>query len=396
MRHSTTFSKPVKRPLVVSAVAFSLSLGVVEAAECPAEGLRAPPGYYLMADENPLQEYVCPTVEPHTGSMNFTSKYEGSDASRDELNTEAEAEYKAAVEKVRTLEKAVIAAANDYQIDGDGVLARECVLQLLDSWGSSNAMVTDDINGTGQAVRKWALAAIANGYLRVTLPKPEAITDSDRQQRIEGWFARLSQGVQAYYSDRPLEKVNNHDYWAAWAVAATAVVSNDCAGWNWSMAKFDEAMGQISGEGYLPNELSRETRALEYLNYAMQPLATLATWAQVNQQPLYDTYHPEFQKLAGNVVDGLNDPSIIASLTGFEQVTDGLYTSWSLAWLEPWQAGEELLPGMQTLMDMYRPLKSTRLGGDLTWLYAVQSVEENPQPPGKVRVNEKEKPGGKK
>ena len=47
------------------------------------------------------------------------------------------------------------------------------------------------------------------------------------KQLIEGWFLRLSKKVMNYYSYRPLDKVNNHDYWAAWAVMLTAVVLQD-------------------------------------------------------------------------------------------------------------------------------------------------------------------------
>ena len=196
------------------------------------------------------------------------------------------------------------------------------------SRASSDALLTDDINHVGQAVRKWALAAAANAYLRMWTSAPEAAMDLERARRIEGWFLRLSDGVRDYYTDREARKVNNHDYWAAWAVMSSAVATQDCDDWNWSMAKFDEAMGQINNGGYLPKELSRETRALEYMNYAMQPLTMIAVFAEVNGNSVYDRYQDSFRKMSGNVVAALDDPDRIERITGDEQVVDGLYKSW--------------------------------------------------------------------
>jgi len=216
--------------------------------------------------------------------------------------------------------------------------------------------------------------------------------DLERARRIEGWFLRLSDGVRDYYTDREARKVNNHDYWAAWAVMSSAVATQDCDDWNWSMAKFDEAMGQINNGGYLPKELSRETRALEYMNYAMQPLTMIAVFAEVNGNSVYDRYQDSFRKMSGNVVAALDDPDRIERITGDEQVVDGLYKSWSLAWMEPWQATWGSVEGMPAFLDELRPMKSTRLGGDISYLYGIDPLWPDgaqPDPPSNIQVSER-------
>lgn len=380
------------RVLLSAAVAGVFGVSSVHAGQCLNGELRAPVGYYQAPEPDAGGDYDCDRVEPHVGSLALTSKYEGSDSARNELNKQAYEEYKEATSKVRGFEKAVIAAADDYQVDGDGSEALNCVLDNLDEWAQADALLTDDINHVGQAVRKWALAAAANAYLRMRTSAPEAALDAQQAGRIEDWFMSLSDGVRGYYTDREPRKVNNHDYWAAWSVMSSAVATQDCDDWNWSMAKFDEAMGQINDEGYLPKELSRETRALEYMNYAMQPLTMIAVFAEVNGNSVYDRYQDVFPEMVRNVVLGLEDPQRIESLNGDEQIVDGLYKSWSLAWMDPWQATWGAVEGMPAFLHELRPMKSTRLGGDISFLYRINPLwpdGSQPNPPSNIKLSKR-------
>jgi poly(beta-D-mannuronate) lyase len=321
--------------------------------------------------------------------MTFTSKYKGSDSARNELNKQAYQAYLDASKNVRQFEKQLMAAADDYQVDGDGPEARDCVINNLNAWAQANALLPDEINQVGQAVRKWALAAAANAYLRVKMSAPEGALDPGKTARIERWFASLADGVRAYYTDREPRKVNNHDYWAAWAVMASAVATGNCDDWAWSLRKFDEAMGQITSDGYLPKELSRQDRALEYLNYAMQPLTMIAVFAEVNGVPVHEQYQASFEKLARNVVAGLHDPSRVEAITGYEQITKGLYTEWGIAWMKPWAETWGSLEGMDDFLNEHCPVQNTRLGGDLEFLYQVGPqwpAKNAPYPPGNLRI----------
>ncbi len=379
------------RILLFTALATVVGATSVQAAQCPESGLRAPIGYHQIPEDSDPGSYHCKVISPQQGDMTFTSKYKGSDSARNELNKQAYQAYLDASKNVRQFEKQLIAAADDYQVDGDGPEARDCVINNLNAWAQSNALLPDEINQVGQAVRKWALAAAANAYLRVKMSAPEGALDPEKTARIERWFARLADGVRAYYTNREPRKVNNHDYWAAWAVMASAVATGNCDDWAWSLHKFDEAMGQITPDGYLPKELSRQDRALEYLNYAMQPLTMIAVFAEVNGEPVHEQYQASFEKLARNVVAGLHDPSRIEAITGYEQITKGLYTEWGLAWMRPWVETWGGLEGMDDFLNEHGPVQNTRLGGDLEFLYQVgpQWPEGSaPYPPENLRISE--------
>ncbi len=388
MKNGQTFRfGKTSKILLSTALVSSLGVASVQAAQCYEEGLRAPLGYYQIPEPRGGGSYDCAVVEPHQGSMNFNSKYEGSDSARNELNEEAYQEYLDASETIRNFEKEVIASADDYQVDGDGPAARDCVLENLETWAEADALLPADINHVGQAVRKWALAAAANAYLRVKLSSAESDLDPARLDRIEAWFGKVANGVREYYTDREPRKVNNHDYWAAWAVMSTAVATKDCGHWNWSMAKFSEAMDQISVDGYLPKELSREDRALEYLNYAMQPLTLIAVFAEINSIPVHEEYGDSLTRLAQNVVNGLEDSSDIQAITGYEQITDGLLTAWGLAWMKPWAETWGELPGMSEFLAAHGPVKNTRLGGDIEFLYGIKPRWATPYPPTDLRID---------
>jgi poly(beta-D-mannuronate) lyase len=225
----------------------------------------------------------------------------------------------------------------------------------------------------GQSVRKWALATMAISYLKLTQtnstpPMPTRLS-SISKSIIENWLVMVAEDVRKHYSHRPIEKVNNHDYWAAWAVMATAVISNREDLFNWSLEKFHLGISQIDDQGYLPNELKRETRALSYHNFALQPLVWMAVFSEVNDRGLNDSQFRALSKLATSTISGLRDPAIFSDLTGYEQYVDGLDTSYSLAWIEVWASTFPELNRMSENLVRLRPMKSTRLGGNVSLLF---------------------------
>lgn len=126
------------------------------------------------------------------------------------------------------------------------------------------------------------------------------------------------------------------------------------------------------------------------MNYAMQPLTMIAVFAEVNGNSVYDGYQDTFQDMVRNVVAGLEDPQQIKSITGDEQLVDGLYKSWSLAWMEPWQATWDDVGGMSAFLDDLRPMKATRLGGDISYLYRINPLwpaGSQPNPPSNIKLS---------
>lgn len=304
---------------------------------------------------------------PYLEQMVFPSKYEGSDSARDELNEAAEARYLQLTASIKTLESLIAKWSDQYLAGNLG--ARECGLALIEEWARQGALSHKQINNMGQSVRKWALATLAVHYLKLVSPGNAPELDENRRRLIEDWFVGHAYEVKEYYSYRPLEKVNNHDYWAAWAVMLVATRVNDRELFDWSLEKYREAISQIDRDGYLPNEMARQTRALSYHNYALHPLVWLAVFAQANGVELSPAQSAALERLVNRTLEGLEDPEPFVLLTGHAQEMEGLLTPYNLAWMEVWVSGFKAQGAMNDYLVRYRPMRSTRLGGNLSLLF---------------------------
>jgi poly(beta-D-mannuronate) lyase len=334
--------------------------------------LLAPPGYYQPVAAKKGGSYECPDYpEPHTGPLVFASKYEGDGSSKSKINEEAESRYKESVKSIRALESLSSSITRDF-IRGAGEEARDCLIGLLSAWAEAGALLHGQANPIGQAMRKWALATTGVHYLQIMqLDADLPAADARKRRHIEQWFARLAAGAIAYYSNRGADKANNHDYWAAWAVMVTAVNLQDRQLYAWAIDKYRQGIRQIDGEGYLPNEMKRKSRALSYQNFALQPLVMLAVFAEANGQ-LLPTERAALERLAEKVVAGISDPRLFQAVTGAQQETAGLVSGWSLAWIPPWRAhfDPDVVEPLRAKVDAFR---STRLGGDMDWLFGADA-----------------------
>ncbi|WP_280284321.1 alginate lyase family protein [Pseudomonas sp. BN415] len=124
----------------------------------------------------------------------------------------------------------------------------------------------------------------------------------------------------ADWRDQPLERPNNLQDWAAWAVMAASVVVDRRDLFEWSVAQLRIGVSQVDAEGYLPNELRRETRALAYHNYSMGPLMMMMmmmmAFAQANGIDLRTDNHRAIQRLATCVEQGIENPRRFEEKTG--------------------------------------------------------------------------------
>ncbi|MEJ2742821.1 MAG: alginate lyase family protein, partial [Gammaproteobacteria bacterium] len=177
----------------------------------------------------------------------------------------------------------------------------------------------------------------------------------------------------------PLERVNNHDYWAAWAVMVTAINLQDRAMFHWAVEQYAVAASQVDSQGYLPNELRRDSRALSYHNFALQPLVMVAIFGEANGEALSALNNHSLARLVDRVLRGIDKPEIFEQVTGSEQKVDGLREPWSLAWLEPYLSRYALPASSLLDVNALRAMKNSRLGGDLTWYFYT------PAKPKKVR-----------
>ncbi len=300
--------------------------------------LVPPPGY-TRALPHTLPGGCVPLPAPWTGALRFASKYEGSDSARATLNPQAEAAFRTATRPITEFERGISTMVWRYRQSGDPATLA-CIIQGYNAWADAGALTSTQTNYSGRAMRKWALATLATGWLEINPPAGNA--------RVERWLGQLADLVVKEWDGLPPGKINNHSYWAAWAVMASGVALDRRDLFDWSVKIFRTAAGQIDARGRLANEQKRGDRALAYHNYALQPLVMIASFARANRVDLLAENNGALARLAEYV---LSQPK-----------TDP-------AWLEPWCAMTRCDAAALALRDASRPLKSRRAGGYLTLLY---------------------------
>ncbi|MGQ9451948.1 mannuronate-specific alginate lyase [Leclercia sp. TB492] len=281
---------------------------------------------------------------PFTAPLTLRSKYEGSDSARATLNPQAEQAFRAASKPIVGFERGISEMVWRYKQSGDPHTLR-CILNGYATWADAEALLSEETSHTGRAMRKWALATLASSWLELKFTPGTSLAG---QQATERWLGQLADRVVREWDGLPLESTNNHSYWAAWAVMASAVALDRRDLFTWSLKEYRIAAGQIAADGTLANELRRRERAQAYHNYALQPLVMIASFARANQVDVIQENKGALARLAGYVLR--QDES-------------------HPEWLEPWCAMQHCTSVTLSRLDASRPLQDRRLGGNLTLLY---------------------------
>ncbi|MEK1904834.1 MAG: mannuronate-specific alginate lyase [Pseudomonas sp.] len=335
-----------------------------------ASSLVPPSGYFAAVDQDTGDAERCTAPpKPYTEKLEFRSKYEGSDQARSTLNEEAEKAFRDSTAGITEMERGVNKQVMQYMREGHREQL-ECTLQWLGSWAQANALLSTEGNHTGKSMRKWALGSLSSAYLRLKFSSSRPLAPYAQQsQLIESWFSQLAEQTVKDWSDLPLKKINNHSYWAAWSVMATAVALDRRDLFDWSVAQFRVAASQVDEQGYLPNELKRRQRALAYHNYSLPPLAMVAAFAEANGVDLREENHAALKRLAERVLDGVDDQDAFDDRTGEDQDMGELEKNAKFAWLEPYCSLYTCSAEASELKQDMGPFKTFRLGGDVTQVF---------------------------
>lgn len=303
-----------------------------------------PPAGFIRALPHTASGGCVPLPAPFTAPLTLRSKYEGSDSARATLNPEAEQAFRAASKPVVGFERGISEMVWRYKQSGDRQTLI-CILNGYATWAKADALLSGETSHTGRAMRKWALATLASSWLELKFTPGTSLAG---QQSTERWLGQLADRVVQEWDGLPLKSTNNHSYWAAWAVMASAVALNRQDLFDWSLKEYRIAAGQIAADGTLANEQRRRERALVYHNYALQPLVMIASFAGANKVDVIQENNGALARLAGYVLQ---------------------HNEAHLEWLEPWCAMHPCSPATLSRLDASRPLKDRRLGGNLTLLY---------------------------
>lgn len=362
---------PMPKRLALSAAVLSTLLGCAPQPELGA--LVAPPGYYRTAPAPQGKPRECEAPPPaYTGALDFPSKYEGSGAARDELNPDAERRYLKLTGDMREMEMGVNRMVGRYFKYGRPQEV-DCAMTWLESWAEAGALLSEEHNHTGMSVRKWTLGSLAGAYLRLKFSTSRPLAaHAEQSAKVERWFGQLADKVVADWNAYPKERSNNHNYWAAWSVMASAVILDRRDLFDWSVEQYRYGADQVTEDGYLPRELVRQTRALSYHNYSIAPLLMVSAFAKANGLDLREENDGALQRLAHTLEAGLRDPKLFQEKTGYEQQAVDLQQSSRFAWLEPYCALYPCSKSTEAWRRSIEPLSTYRLGGDLTQLFSGQ------------------------
>lgn len=338
-----------------------------------AASLVPPPGYYAPVPAPARGDFNCPPAPaPYTATLDFPSKYEGSGKARDQLNDDADRRYRELTLPITSMEKGATNLVSEYLSRGQPP-ALDCILSWYGSWAQAHALLGPAANHTGRSLRKWALASLASAWLRLQFSTSQPLTAHAEQARaIQSWLAQIAEQVRQEWDTKvPLQKINNHYYWAAWAVMAAAVVNDRRDLFDWASSVYQIFATQVDEQGYLPNEMARQTRAAGYQVYAVTPIAMMAAFAKANGTDLASSGNQALRRAAERAIGAYDDPRAFAAITGQQQTLDGAdEQSSKLAWLEPYCWTLSCTPAEQDKLKRLRPMKNTRLGGDVSAAFA--------------------------
>jgi poly(beta-D-mannuronate) lyase len=283
----------------------------------------------------PQSTFKCPKVARSKRDLTFRSRYDEDDETKSEIEPENERRYLKAVAPLRAFERRIGMIADEYVLTNppDPRIA-DCALKHLFRWAEKDALLGKAETASAHISRAWLLASASIAYTKFdgALRKQ----DPKKAERIESWLHDLAIAVKHHYTDddtRNISTKNNHLYWAAWAVTATGVALQTDHFFDWGLRRFSVAMDDATEEGFLPLELRRGPRALEYHVYALGPLVMLAETAARNGLNYYNANDGRIHRIVETTLTGLSDPRKFEIAVGVEQHAPETIPAVDLYWL---------------------------------------------------------------
>ena len=326
------------------------------------------------------QMYQCSHRPPdgYTGHLLLDSKYDQDDASKSSLTkiSPATMQIRDYITSYHSGLLKIIGYYEKARTKSDVNQSLACLDEWLDTWAHSDALLSREVTSTGRAARKWSLAAISSGILKVQALSNELYTPSSISMK---WISKLTNQVIEDYTPRQnltYAWFNNHDYWAAWAVASSGMLlqRDDYLGWANKTLRLAIKQLEPSHNGrylHFPLESARGRLATDYTHYALVPLSFLVQGMSVNRMPLTEVEKMRFSQYADFAVHAYLYPDSLAELDSGQVQPAAHKLIWILPFLQ--QQADNLMVRQLYIKKREEIGYFNQMGGNLRSLYSEQN-----------------------
>jgi hypothetical protein len=273
---------------------------------------------------------LCLDIATPPAILQTKSKYKSDDSSKSSIDDDALAARDKTVQPIRNSIRMLTNIAYAQSSNPAVMQARaECVLHNADRWAAANALTEMRSVDAYLSRDRW----VAEIALAVQYASERVEITSQREALYSSWLGTIADDTINAYSLRlgPKSKTNNHRYWAGLSVAAIGFLISDEKFKTWGNTSFEIGACQVDKDGFLPAELSRGERALDYHVYALRPLAAIVKLAAHHNEPARLKCLDGFKRLTMMTRDALRDPSEFARAAGLRQIPTSQEASYSAA-----------------------------------------------------------------
>ena len=311
----------------------------------------------LLAATVPVAAMACEPIPP-VDALAFQSRYADGDASRSVLDPARAAAAKAAVAELDAFVSEVTRGLNTPE-------GAACAVARLAAWARADAL-----SELGSETARLTVGARLAGMALALRQAAPLAGDDTAAAEVATWLGRrLAEQRRFWARDAPRGAARgNLRAWAALAAAATADTSGDRSLAAWATWSMQHVLCTAGPDGALPQEMRRGPRALHYQLHAVAPLVTGAAVLRDQGIDLARRCDGALDRVVGYALSEIaSDGARTVARTGEAQtlLADDAIPPHMLAWLEPWLAMRDD-PRAETLAAPLRPLRYSKLGGDVT------------------------------
>ena len=314
---------------------------------------------------------ACPDAPEPVLTLDFASRYEGSDATRSTLNKANADAAKAALKPldgfVSDLAKDLAQALTETDAAQQRAAA-DCILQRMAAWARADALSDLESRSVNLTIgaRLAAFGIMAHRAARHA-------QDTAALAQVSDWLA-LRVGEQMTFWETAPDGASrgNLRSWAALAAAASAALSDDPITRGWAAWSTKYVLCTANEDGSLPQEMSRGRLALHYQVHAIAPLVTTALLLERQDLPVRDLCGGALARAVAFTLADMEDGRLSAGITGVVQsYFDGsdTFDPFQMAWLVPWYhlSGD---PEIADRIATFDTLSYSKLGGDQSLIWA--------------------------